>query len=168
MRLLKLIYWASISLICFWILVAILGLFLPIEVTDNKIENTYYEIRFWGLPIAILLTLSGTIESNDASVSLGGEILATLFAAGISVFFMFMAMFLGMCDWTTDRMFFENKQDRSIKIVERSFGCGATDSGSPIHKIFKMTPVTKYFVWVTEIDTNSIDKSEWVRIENAR
>ena len=165
MRLFKIIYLTSIFFICFWILAAILGQFVPIEFTDNQIENTFDSIRLFGFPIAILLTLSGTIKPNDTSGSIGGKILLTLFVSGISFFFMVITLFASMCSWTTGKVFFESKQDRSIKIVERDYGCGATDSGRPICKIFKVKNITNYLIWVTEIDTNKIDKSQWVKID---
>lgn len=79
---------------------------------------------------------------------------------------MVMTLFAGMCDWTTDKIFFKNKQNSSIKIVQRSFGCGATDSSPATLKVFKVREITPYLIWVTSIDTNQINKVDWKRIEN--
>jgi uncharacterized membrane protein len=161
----KIIYWVSIFAICFWVLTPILGLFVSLEFTSNEIENAYETTRFYGLPFAILLTLTGTIKDPDTSNSNGQKILLTLLIAGISFFIMIITLFSGMCSWTTDKVFFEDKKNSSIKIVERDYGCGATDSGKPIYKTFKVHEVTKYLIWVTEIDTNKIDMSEWTRVD---
>jgi hypothetical protein len=78
-----------------------------------------------------------------------------------------MIVLLGStCAWTTDKVFFENKQNSSVKIVQRHFGCGATDSSYPTVKVFRVREITSDLIWVTEIDTTQIDKSEWIRIEN--
>jgi hypothetical protein len=74
-------------------------------------------------------------------------------------------LFLNMCDWTTNKVFFKNINDPSTLIVQRSFGCGATDSSLPKIEVSKTIQITPYFIWVTDIDTTQINKSEWTRVE---
>jgi hypothetical protein len=163
----KFIFWTSIFFIGFWILLPILELFIPLEFTDNEIKNSFYNIRFWGLPLSIMLTLTGTLKPNDSSI--GSKVILTLLISGISVFIMIISLFGDMCGWTaTGKVFFEDKKDHSIKIVERDYGCGALDSGLPKYKVVKIKELTKYLVLVTEIDTNKIDKSEWIRVPNEK
>ncbi len=127
-RFLKIIYWSSILLLCFWILTAILGNFIPLEFANNDGEFIYDSIRFYGFPIAILLTLTGTIKEKDTSGVIAIKIFGTMLVSAFSVFVMFMTVFAGMCDWITDKVLFENNKNPTTKIVQRSFGCGATDS----------------------------------------
>ena len=162
MKFLRIIYWISIFLICFWVFLPLIKSFLSLEITDHEIEDTYDLIRFWGLPVAILLTLTGTIKQDDTSDDVGGKVSLTLFVAGFSLFFVLL---FNMCDWSTSIVLFQNKEDSDIKIVEREYGCGATDGGEPIYKIFKVQELTKYFIRVTEIDTATIGRAEWERVE---
>lgn len=161
----KIIYWTSIVLLCFWTLTGLFGGFLPLEISNNEFELTYDSIRFYGFPICIILTLTGTIKRQDTSGIVTTKVLTTLLISGFSVFIMFMTLFAGMCDWTTYKVFFENKQNPSTKIVQRSFGCGATDSSPATLKIFKIREFTPYFICVTSVDTTEINKSEWTRIK---
>jgi hypothetical protein len=165
MKFLRIIYWISIFLICFWISVSIIGPFLPIECVNEELENNYYIIHFWGLPVAILTTLTGTIKLDDTLGSIVGKVCLTIFSSVFSMIFMTLLFFTNMCSWTNGRVIFENKEVSSIKIIEREYGCGATDSGEPVYKIFKVQEVTKYFIKVTEIDTVTIDRAEWMRVE---
>lgn len=164
-RFLKIIYWTSILLLCFWVLTAILGTFIPLEFANNDSEFVFDSIRFYGFPIAIILTLTGTIKEKDTSGVITTKIIWTLCVSAFSIFVMIMTLFAGMCDWTTDKVFFERKQNSSIKIVQRSFGCGAMDSSPATLKVFKISEITPYLIWLTKIDTNKINRSEWTRIE---
>ena len=165
-RFLKIVFWTSILLPCFWVLTAILGNFVPLEFSNNYSEFIYDSIRGFGFPIAVMLTMTGTIKSKDKAGIIATKLVLTIVAAAFSFFIIVMTAFAGMCDWTTDKIFFENKQNSSIKIVQRSFGCGATDSSPATLKVFKVSEITPYLIWVTSIDTNQINKSEWIRIEN--
>jgi hypothetical protein len=164
-RILKIVYWTSILLLCFWTLTAIFGTFIPLEISNNDVEVTYDNIRFYGFPIAIILTLSGTVKTKDAARTILTKVFTTVIISAISVFIMFLTLFTGMCDWTTEKVFFENKHKPTTKIVLRSFGCGATDSSPATLKIFKVREITSSLIWVTSLDTNQINKSEWTRIE---
>jgi hypothetical protein len=162
----KIIFWTSIIFICLCVLIGIITHLLPIEI-DNKTENTYENILITWFPISILLTLSGTIKPNDTGRTMGFKFLLTIFTTGLFVFMIFAtSLGSGMCGWTTIKVLFENKQNHSNKIVKRTFGCGATDSGSPLLKIFEVKEISSYFIWVSEVDTNNIDRTNWARIEN--
>ena len=146
----------------------IVGSFIPIEFADNNYEFIYDSLRFYGFPIAIMLSLTGTIKKKDESGQIAVKVFLTFCVSAFSVFIMFMTLFSGMCDWTTNKVFFENKQNTSIKIVQRDFGCGATDSSPATIKLFKIKEITPLLIWVTDIDTNQINKSEWSRIQNLK
>ena len=164
----KIVYWTSILLLSFWILTAIFGTFIPLEISNNDFEFIYDSIRFYGFPITIILTLTGTIKKKDTTGTIATKVLTTIVISVVSIFIMVMTLFAGMCDWTTDIVFFENKLNPSIKIVQRSFGCGATDSSPATLKVFKVKEITPYLIWTTSIDTNQINKYEWTRIEQPK
>jgi len=166
-KFLKIVYWTSIFLICFWLLAALLEPFIPLEFANNEGEYVYDSIHFYGLPIVIMLTLTGTIKKKDALGLIVAKIFGTICAAAFSAFVMIATLLAGMCDWTTDRVFFENKQNPSIKIVQRSYGCGAIDSSPATLKVFKVREIAPYLIWVTNIDTSQINKSEWTMVDDS-
>ena len=71
------------------------------------------------------------------------------------------------CAWTTRNELLMHKANNKIKIVERDYGCGATDSTAPIVRIFKTREVTNFFIFITEVDTSKIDKTNWIKIKES-
>jgi hypothetical protein len=165
MKFFRVIFWVDIIFIGTCILIPVLMRMLPVEFASRNIEETYEQVLFTGFPIAILFTLSGTIKPGDSAGSMGIKFVLTLLICGIVLFFMISTTLAGMCNWTTLRELFVNKHDHSVKIVERGFGCGATDGGEPSVRVFKTENMTNYLIWVTPIDTNLIDRYEWIRTE---
>lgn len=162
--LLKVVYCTSILLLSIWTLTAVFGSLIPLEFSNNNHEFIYDSILFYGFPIAIILTLAGTIKKDDTRGTIATKVFITILISFISLCIMFMTSFTGMCDWTTDKVYFENKQNPSTTIVQRSFGCGATDSSPATIEVYKLRELTPYLIWVTSADTNQIDKNEWRRI----
>ncbi len=163
--LLKVIYRTALFMLIFWLGVAVLSNFVPLEFASQNVEHSYYSIRFYGVPIAIIFTLTGTLKKKESWGEIISKIVLTIFACLGSLVIMTMMLFGGMCAWTTDKVLFEHKQQSTIKIEKRSFGCGATDSGPSKPGIFKVNNFTPYFRYATPIDTNEIDKNEWLRIK---
>jgi hypothetical protein len=164
--LLKVIYRTALFMLIFWLGAAVLSNFVPLEFASQNIEHLYYSIRFYGVPIAIVFTLTGTIKKKESWVEIISKIVLTIFACFGSVAIMTIMIFVGgMCAWTTDKVLFEHKNESTIKIEKRNFGCGATDSSPSTPGVFKVSSFTPYFIWVSKIDTNEIDKSEWLRVK---
>lgn len=53
----------------------------------------------------------------------------------------------------------------NIKIIETYVDCGAWDGGPFYGKYKKIVPIAVIFRIKTGIDTNEINKDEWVRVE---
>ena len=159
----RIIFWIAIVSILFFILPPIIGLLLPLEFTNDRFKDIYEKIRFTTLPIAILLTLFGTIKITDSSQRKTTKIVLTIVAAVLSGMILFFSFWSGMCAWATERILFDNSENPSKKIVLREFGCGATDSGSPVIRVCKIKTITPYLIWVTKADTTSIDRQVWTR-----
>jgi hypothetical protein len=165
MKVLRAIYFISISVIIGWTFTGLLLCVLPIGFTDGEIEFEYYKISFFGVPLSLLFTLTGTIKPQDSALIIGGKILQTIVASVVSGFFVFIIAWASTtCRWTSGDVFFQNRNNPHVKIVERNFGCGATDTSRPVIEIFKVRELTEGVIWVTEIDTSMIDKAEWVRV----
>ncbi|HSC38531.1 MAG TPA: hypothetical protein VLD19_11680, partial [Chitinophagaceae bacterium] len=83
------------------------------------------------------------------------------------VFFaMAMTALDGMCLWTTEKVLFVSKNNPSVKIILRSFGCGATDSTSPNTGVVKATYYTSHFFILSPIDTTKIDRTIWLPVND--
>ena len=61
----------------------------------------------------------------------------------------------------SEKVLFENNKWHDIKIVERSYGCGATDTDFPEYKVYKIVPIISLFNLVTKFDTSQIDLENW-------
>ena len=162
----KIIYWTSFVLIFVFVIVPFVGQFTPLEFTNDSFQDSFEQVRFFGLPIVILLTLFGTLKSKDSTGTKTTKIVLTICISLFSVFILFMTVFAGMCRWTNNKILFENINNTKTKIVLRDFGCGATDSGSPTYKVCKIKNITPFLIWVTSIDTTKIDRQLWRRAEN--
>jgi hypothetical protein len=139
---------------------------MSFEFTNNDCERLFNDIWFFGFPICILLTLTGTLRKGDINAVIIGKIIFTVLLSLIPIVIAVATVFDGLCSWETDKILFENKKDHSISIALRDFGCGAIDDGDPKYKIFKIENYTSYAIRVSDIDTTKIVKSEWIRIEN--
>ena len=164
-RLLKIIFWTSISIVILVIIFSLTKQFLPLEFESDDDELVFENFRLWCLPIVILLTLTKTLKHKESTGIIIGKIGLTILIALIPVFIMFITAFDGLCGWATEKILFENKVASSKKIVLRSFGCGAVDASAPTFGVFKVRNLPFHLVYITKIDTSKIDKREWKRIE---
>jgi hypothetical protein len=161
---LKIVYRVSVFLILFFMIQPIAGHFIPLEFASDSIRNDFESFRFFAFMLAILGTMAGTLKKCDGAVIIILKILLTLFAVFIA-FFIALGMALGnMCGYNNHELLFIKKGNRNTTIVTRYFGCGATDSSPAVKRTVKQTRVTPFFIWATDIDTNRINKEEWVRI----
>tara|TARA_R110002072_G_C7652556_1_gene508851 strand:- start:16 stop:516 length:501 start_codon:yes stop_codon:yes gene_type:complete len=161
----RIIFWTAVVFIGIWLIMPVLRWIMDLEFATDSIKSNYKEFLFFAIPIAILLTLFGTINDKDKGSKIAGKVIGTSIAAAVTVFIMFMSIFTDMCVWTNRQVLYENKNDSNTKIIVRDFGCGATDSGPPTVGIYKVRYFTDYFIRSTKIDTAKIDKNEWIKIE---
>lgn len=162
----KIIYWISLTLIFLFVVMPFVKQFTPFEITNNNLENSFAQIRFFGLPAAILLTLFKTIKPQNSTAIKTTKIIFTICLSLLSIFILLIAGFAGMCRWTNNQVLFNNINDKTTKIILREFGCGATDSDTPTSKVCKIKFILPSLIWVTDIDTNKIDRQIWQRVEN--
>ena len=132
------IFWTAIGLLLFWILSATFFQIFGLEFIDQELEDTFYGIRFWGVPICILLTLFGTFKLEHSRSHRITIFSLTVFVAMFSFFFMTLAILSDMCSWTDRETLFVNKEDKSAQIIKREYGCGAWDSDAPMVKDFRV------------------------------
>jgi len=72
----------------------------------------------------------------------------------------------GMCSYTTHRILFVNRINPTIQIIERSYGCGATDSEFPKYVYYKRMPLISFLDFVTRIDINKVNSNDWKPVSN--
>jgi len=149
-----------------FVIVPFVGQFTPLEVTSNNFKNSFDKIRSFGLPMAILLTLFGTLKPQDSKKDKNTKIVLTFSVFLISVFILKIIVFAKMCGWTDNQTLFYNINDKSTKIILRDFDCGALDSGDPVYKVCKIKNIFPNLIWVRNIDTTEIDRKVWLRVDN--
>lgn len=160
----KFIFWISILLIFGFVVLPVIIGFTSVQFTNDHYESGFKEVRMFCLPVIILLTLFGTIKDRYSQNRIITTIGLTLLAAIISFFILLFSAFADMCAWKDNRTLFIKAGDPTTKIILRSYGCGATDSGYPVYKVFKIKNLTSSFVSVTDIDTTKIDKTHWIYV----
>jgi hypothetical protein len=164
---LKIFFWTSVAFIATCLLIGILGLFFQIEFIDYSTAIMFNKIPLYGIPISILLTLTGTLKTKDSTQWIIGKILITLGVLLTAVIIGFMST-LNPCGWMIGDTLFTKKGDSIEKIQVRDYDCGAVDSDKPNYRIFKIEKFGKYFLYTSEVDTNKINKSDWIRVKNEK
>lgn len=145
-----------------WIILSIsvlmFGHSLPIQFSDENLEQTFYGVIWLTFPLAVLLTL---VRTGNNSNQRRRKYLAFFFAV---IAFILIGLFvLGkkMCGYVTDSILFTNRADRSLKIIKKHYDCGASDSGVPQYEFYEIKPFTNHLIYSKPIDTSRINRSEW-------
>jgi hypothetical protein len=161
----KIIFRISVLIIGIWIVTPLLRWVFDLEFASSSIKSNYERLLFFAVPIATILSLFGTLRSKDDDVRISIKIFVTLLLSLGSIFIMTISMFGDMCTWTNKEVLYEQKKDRSTKIIIQDFGCGATDTQPPTTGVYKVEEFTKYFIRSVNYDTLNMDKNEWIKIE---
>ena len=139
-----------------------IGQFLPFQFSSPDTASVYYALLAIILPIliSVLYYRRKRNKSEYAFIKIWGLIsiwLVSFFALSIYWFSH------TMCGYGNDRIIFEQKASSSIKILQRSYGCGAYDSEMPKYEFIKIIPLTQWVNYYQEIDTGKIDLKIWKR-----
>ena len=164
-KILKIIYWSSISILCFVVISTILLWCLPIEFIDKYVEETFSIFRLTVILLAIFLFVINKFK-NGGFLKTFGKIMLTGLALFVIYFIVGILSFGSLCGYTFDNFLFENKENPKVKIIKKSFGCGAVDSTPATMHFYKSIDFLNIFRWISEIDTTKINKAEWNRIDN--
>lgn len=152
------------SVLVLWAIMPLIRYVLDIEFATDDFKSSYKEFLFFAVPIALLFTLTGTLKPKDTAGIVILKTLGTVGVAFVIMFIMFMSIFADMCAYYNEDVLYEHKDDPSTQIVVRSFGCGATDSSPASMHVQQLEYFTKYFIRATAIDTATIDKSQWNKV----
>lgn len=154
-----------VLLLIFCLLVLTIGQLIPIEFINKSLRNCYYFI----LIICVIITSFFCLKK----ISYWNSLILRVIISLVFVFLIFVSLIslmFGlagsiMCG-TSEKILFENKQESNTKIVERSYGCGATDTDFPEYKMYKLIPLANQFNFITEFDTSHIDRENWKQVND--
>lgn len=122
----------------------------------------------FGVPLALLIAL---IRMKYSSSSQGANIVQTISIVaivGLAVFvflYFFVTIVFDFCVADYGQAIYRSKENPSVQIVERDFGCGATDSGPASISFCEIEYYPLGLIYVTRIDTTKIDLKLWDRID---
>jgi hypothetical protein len=160
---LKIIFWLTIVFIIVTFYALTFGQSSDYEFADWKLGRQFYDILMPGLPVAILLTLTGSIKrTNDKSKNII-IIVVTIVSSAISLFILISMLFsVGYLTITNDILLYNHRTNQTTSIITQTIGQGA--SGVDGNRIVKLEPFLKFWNKTTIIDTTIIDKADWIFI----
>lgn len=136
---LKTIFWLAIVFIIVALYALTFGQSSNIEFADWKLSRLFYDTIIQGLPIAILLTLTGSIKRRNEKSKNINLIVLTIIGSVISFFIMVSMLFsVGFLTITNDTLLYRNKTNPTTTIMVQTIGQGAI--GSDRHRAVKLEP----------------------------
>lgn len=153
------IFWFAIAFIVLTIFSLAIVQALPYEFADYKLQQKFYDTIIQGLPIAVLLTLFGTINKVNSKIRNWFYIgLTVLISFCCFVAQLFLLFSFGFGAWTTVSTIYRHKsENREIK--EQLYDIGAFGYGG--RRTVEIKPILNYWILPTPIDTIKIIKNEW-------
>jgi hypothetical protein len=135
-------FWTAIVFIVLATYSLTIGQIVPYELANAKLSQNYYDIIMQGFPIAILLTLFGTIKKGNTKTKNWISITITILTSIISFALMVSLVFnIGFGNWTTFSTIYRHKTE-DLAIKEQRFDIGALGYGR--HRIVELKPIFKF------------------------
>ncbi|MFN4122737.1 MAG: hypothetical protein ACK4GL_05455 [Flavobacteriales bacterium] len=155
----KLIFYAALAFIVLSFLSLTLAQVVPIEFAEADVKFAYYETIMQGLPIAILLTLFGTIRRNNKIAHNWAFVGLTVMVSIASFYMMVVLIFqLSFGSWIKVNTIYRHKS-QTKEIQEQWFDIGALGYGG--QRIVVIKPFLKYWIIPSNVDTTKLNKKEW-------
>ena len=152
-------FWTATVFILLTIYSLTIGQIVPYEFANSKVSQNYYDSIMQGFPIAILLTLFGTIKKGNTKTKNWIFISMTILTSILSFALMVSLVFnIGFGSWTTFSTIYRHKTE-DLVIKEQRYDIGALGYGR--NRIVELKPILKFWVLPTEVDTAKINKNEW-------
>lgn len=141
-----------------------IGQALSYEFRNTDFGKEFYFYIFTLLPVAILLTLFGTIKRKHSVIRKTTTIILTAAFASFCFLFLLNNIFtIGFGAWKTFNIAYENKHAPEHQIIEQRYDIGALGYGDS--RVVEVKPVAGIFWKVIKVDTNKIDKTNWMRVD---
>lgn len=160
----QLIFWSSLCFLAVSTWALTFGQRVSYEFNNPDLSSDFYQVLFGGTPIAILLTLFGTLKMQQSSQGKLVTVFITLALSLFSFLFLLNNLFtIGFGGWTTFNIAYEYKTNPEIQIREQRYDVGAL--GYRGNRVVEVKPVAFLFWEVAPIDTTRMDKSLWKRVD---
>jgi hypothetical protein len=153
-----------IMLFCLFCFTA--GQYIPVYFTNS-------DQRLWFYIVLLLLLLGSTAVSLAKYIKGQGKVnywwaitWSILLTTLITLVFGVLTLSLLMGTWTDVTTIYVQKNNPDVKIVSRYWNEGAFGGGTSRDDYFIVVrrPVTPLFILETSVDTNKINKTEWVKL----
>jgi hypothetical protein len=161
----RIIRWISIAGISLMLLITFVTMVSPVEFKDLQGYYEFQKVRFYVLPSLTLVLLLSTISIKDTSALIHGKVMRAILITACVLFVMVITLFGGMCQWTDNATIFIHRHDERKTVIVRALGCGAWDSSAPVYRTVVVSDLGPWFNVVTAVDTTSLDRSEWVKVD---
>jgi hypothetical protein len=158
-RIISLIFWFAIIFNAITVFSLTIGQKVSYEFADYKVSRSFYDIIMLGFPVAILLTLFGSLKRENTKTRNGIIIVVTASASILCLAVMFCLIFaVGFGNWVTSTTIYRHKTENKV-IKYQLYDIGAFGYGR--HRVVEVEPILKYWILPTEVDTTKIDKNQW-------
>lgn len=161
---LRLIFRLSLLFLAISLWTLTIGQVLPYEFRDTKVASDFYYYLFTWTPIAILLTLTGTVKREHDIFKKVLTVVLTITIAVLCFFYLLNNMFsIGFGAWSTFNIAYESRQHPERQIREQRYDAGALGYGSD--RVVEVRPFAGLFWKVSPVDTTVIDNTKWRRVD---
>ena len=156
------IFWLAIAFFISLFAGLILFSLFSLEFRKSSYGNDLYLYLIFLVPIALLLTMAGTIKKKNSKNKNWGIAGLTFFLA-ISVFVVMFSLLMQVSfgGWTNEKILYRNIKDKNISINQQIWDVGALGYDRDSKRIVELKPIFNYFYQVKNIDTIKLDKNEW-------
>lgn len=155
----RIFFWISTCWIIVCAFILTIGQYLPFQFSNENTAQNFCLLIWLTFPLAILLTLLRPGKTSKGT----GKALTVATAIVSPVFLSFFVFGKTMCGYITDKVLFVNKSDTGLKIVEKHYDCGATDTDLPKYEYYKTKALTRQILYSKQVDTLGLDKNEWLK-----
>lgn len=157
----KTIFFLSILFVVLTFYSFTFGQTLPYEFADWRLSRQFYNLIMQGLPLALLLTLTGTLKRKNAKAQNIKIIVVTIIGSIVCFFIMANMLFsVGFLTITNDTLLYKHKTKPTTTIMKQTIGQGAL--GEDGHRIVQVESFLKFWNKTTIVDTTKLDKSDWI------
>lgn len=160
----KTIFYLSLLFLAISLWAITIGQSINFEFKNYQLANEFYNIILPGTPIAILITLFGTLKNRQSSVHKISIVLITILLTFCSFIFLLNNLFtIGFSRWSTFNIAYEHKTERDRQIREQRYDSGALGYGG--NRTVEVKPFAFFFWKIIPVDTTKIDKTIWIRVD---
>ena len=133
-----------------------------LEFSNYSYRTTLFLNLTYIIPVALLLTMTGTIKKKNSKKKNSNISSLTIFGS-LSIFLIMLIMITKASwgGWTNETILYRNTKNKNITVNQQIWDVGTLGYDRDSRRIVKIRQVLKYFNQVKNIDTTRLDKNEW-------